>query len=186
MLFLRPFLTGLLAVLLAGCASVPPNAIPPRPARDAIETFEVEARLSVRNEQQIHVARVTWRHRAGTDEILVTDPLGQGVAELWRAAAGARLRTADRREATAPDWNALGEKVFGIRLPLDELPHWMTGAVPGAELDASSRPLRAEVQGWHIEFAEYESARPDALPTLIRIERGDIAIKVKVDQWQLP
>lgn len=186
MRFLRPFLLGLLAALLTGCASVPSTAIPARPARDAIEKFGVEARLSIRNEQQIHVARINWRHHAGEDEILVTDPLGQGVAELWRDAAGARLRTADRREANAPDWNALGEKVFGIRLPLDALPHWMTGAVPGADLDASGRPQRAEVQGWRIEFAEYESERPDALPTLIRIERGDIAIKVKVDQWQLP
>lgn len=142
--------------------------------------------MSIRNDQQIHVVHVSWQHRSGTDQVLVTGPLGQGVAELQRDAGGAQLRTADRHELAAADWNTLGEKVFGIVLPLDDIPRWITGDIGNAIVDRQGRPQHADAAGWRIDYAEYESDAPDALPTLIVIERDAIAVKLKVDQWTLP
>ena len=183
---LRCAVLCLVSALLAACAGLTPIAATPRPPRTAITAFDIEARLSIRNDQQIHVAHVSWQHRSGTDHILVTGPLGQGVAELQRDAGGAQLRTADRRELMAADWNTLGEMVFGIVLPLDDIPRWITGDIGNATSDGKGRPQHADADGWRIDYAEYESDAPDALPRLIVIERGAIAVKLKVDQWTLP
>jgi outer membrane biogenesis lipoprotein LolB len=39
--------------------------------------------------------------------------------------------------------------------------------------------------GWQIAYLVYESAAPDALPTLIELRRDDIDVRLKIDTWQI-
>lgn len=133
--------------------------------------FELDGRIVVRESQARHYANISWRHSATRDEILLTTPLGQGVAELSRDARGARLAMADGREYTADDWEGLSEQVFGARLPLDDLPSWLAGHVP------------ARASGWRVEFLEYQSDAADALPVLIEARRGNLELRLKVSEW---
>jgi outer membrane lipoprotein LolB len=133
--------------------------------------FELDGRIVVRESQSRHYANISWRHDATHDEILLTTPLGQGVAELSRDARGARLVTADRKEFLATTWEGLAEQVFGTRLPLDDLPAWLAGRPPNP------------ASGWRVEYLEYQSEAADALPTLIEARRGDIELRLKVSEW---
>jgi outer membrane lipoprotein LolB len=121
--------------------------------------------------QARHYVNITWRHDEQRDEILLTTPLGQGLAELTRDARGARLLTADRKEITADDWEGLAERMLGTRLPLNDLPAWLSGAAP------------APASGWRVEYLEYQNDAADALPTLIQATRGDIGLRLKVSEW---
>jgi outer membrane lipoprotein LolB len=145
-----------------------PVARSPRP----VVAYVLEGRLSVRQGEQRHHAGIAWRHEPGLDEILITNPLGQGVAELSRNADGARLVLADRREYRATDWETLSGQVFGFELPLSGLPRWITGQA-GAAAD-----------GWQVDYVEYQNDEASALPTLIELRRGDIELRLKVDEWQ--
>jgi outer membrane lipoprotein LolB len=109
--------------------------MPPQPeSRQPREltAFAVEGRISVRQADRSYHANIAWRHAADADEIFLTTPLGQGIAELLRDASGARLIQADRREIAAPDWEALSSEIFGFRLPLADLPRWIVGHRPAA------------------------------------------------------
>jgi outer membrane lipoprotein LolB len=165
---IRKFFPVLLALLLAACAASPP--LPPRPSAAAIAAFAFSGRLAVRQGEARHHVRIDWRHAATGDEVLLTTPLGQGVAEILRDAAGARLKLADGRQFAAADWDALSAEVFGFRLPLDASVRWL--------LD---EPRDAE--GWRVNVLERENEQPDALPTLIEFERDDIAVRLKIDEW---
>jgi outer membrane lipoprotein LolB len=156
--------------MLAACASVPavaPVVRSPRP----VEMFALDARIAVRQGEAHHYANIAWQHDARRDSILVTTPLGQGVAELSRDETGARLVTADRREIAAPDWEGLAERVLGARLPLNDMPQWLVGRPP------------APSSGWQVEYLDYQSEAPDALPTLIELRRDDIEVRLKIDEW---
>lgn len=133
--------------------------------------FEMEGRLSIRIGEERHLAGFHWRHAAGAEEVLLKTPLGQGLAELRRDSSGARLMTADQREEHAQDWEELSERLFGSRLPLDDLPSWVAGRPPPA------------TSGWRVEYLDYQSAAPDALPVLIEAGRGDITVRLKIDEW---
>ena len=170
---------------MAACASMSTSVSPPRPSRQSIAAFTIEARIYVRQGEKSSNARLRWQHQAERDEILVTGPFGQGVAELVRDAAGARMTGADHKEIVARDWNALTEKVFGIALPLNGIARWLPGNVMGAESDALGHPVHAEEQGWHIAWPTYESDAADALPTAVSLQRDDIEVRLKIDQWQL-
>lgn len=150
---------------------MPPEGVPARPPRHEVSAFAFEGRLAVRQGETRHYANIAWRHDAAHDEILLTTPLGQGVAELARDATGARLTMADRRRFEAPDWEALSAQVFGAPLPLAGLPRWLLG---------ETLPPDA---GWHFEILDRESASPDALPILIEMKREDIELRLKIDEW---
>lgn len=163
---IRPILVSLL--LLAGCAtSLPP---PARPSLDEVSTFAFNGRIAVRQAETRHYAQISWRHDAAHDEILLTTPLGQGMAEITRDTAGARLVLADQRRFAAADWSALSEKIFGFRLPLQASARWLLGGIDATE-------------GWRVTVIERESAAPGALPTVIELERDDIAVRLKIDEW---
>jgi outer membrane lipoprotein LolB len=133
--------------------------------------FELDGRLVVRQGETRHHVNISWRHDAANDVIFLTTPLGQGVAELSRTGSGARLVMADRREFVAADWEGLAQRLFDIRLPLSELPAWVSGR---------SAP---SVGGWRVNYLDYQSDARDALPTLLELKRDDIEVRLKIDEW---
>lgn len=180
-------LAGLLA--LSACASVPPSSPPPsRPQREAVESFSLEGRLSVKRDGQNYSGLVSWQHRAGRDEILLSTPLGQGVASLVGDETRARLELADRRSYTAPDVEQLSQQVFGARLPLRHLPIWVLGRASAdgrLARDALLRPAHLVDQGWEIDYLAFESEAADALPTRLFLQRGDLEVRLAIDSWTL-
>lgn len=171
---------------LTACASLrSTSTLPLRPLRQDIAAFTIEARLNVRQGEKSSSVRLSWQHQAERDEMLVTGPFGQGIAELVRDAAGARMTGADHKEIAARDWDTLTEKVFGITLPLNGIARWLPGNATRAEYDALGHPIHAEEQGWHIAWPAYESDATNALPTVVTLQRDDIEVRLKIDQWQL-
>lgn len=165
---MRRFRLWLLAMLLAGCASVPPA--PPRPAHESISAFAFTGRIAMRQGEARHNVRIDWRHAPERDEVLLATPLGQGIAEIVRDTAGARLTLADRRSFAAADWSELASEVFGFRLPLGAATRWLLGATGAAE-------------GWRVRVLEREGDLPNALPTLLEFERDDILVRLRIDEW---
>ncbi|MBU1645383.1 MAG: outer membrane lipoprotein LolB [Gammaproteobacteria bacterium] len=154
---------------LAGCASLPPPAVAPAPTFSA-EGFSLEGRLSLRQGETRHHVGISWRHEAARDEIFLSGPLGQGLAQLNRDETGARLLTAERQLLTAADWESLAERAFGARLPLSNLPRRLA-AVP--------LPPTFLVDGWRVDVLDVVDGRP----ALIELRRDDIEARLKIDSW---
>ncbi len=100
---------------LLACAATPSR---PPPVRDAAvdAPFAIDGRLSVRRGTEALAANFTWRHAPPRDELVVSTPLGQTVAEISGDAATRRyeLRTADGRREEAADWSTLTERALGV------------------------------------------------------------------------
>lgn len=178
-------------LLLAGCASVPPT-VSGLPARGEVRDFGIEARFALRltrpyEAPQSASGRLSWQHADGSDRILVADPLGQGIAEIERTAAGAELRTGDGKVRRADDAAALLREATGYPLPLGELPAWLLGRPSASGLlttDAAGRPLRLSDAGWQIEYG-YESDAAGALPSRLTLRRGDdIEVRLRIEEWR--
>lgn len=186
MLRIALFATVLSALL--GCA-VPggERAEPPlRPPREEIRHFQLDGRIAVRRTGESFSAQIDWQHGATLDEIVVSGPLGQGLARLTANAAGAALETADQKRFEAPDMDALSGQVFGAPLPVSGMAHWVLGrsAFGGAAmLDGFGRLASLAENGWTIEYLGYESEATDALPVLLRARREDVEVRLRIDSW---
>ncbi|MBK7137145.1 MAG: outer membrane lipoprotein LolB [Rhodocyclales bacterium] len=185
---LRLLSAAALIALTAGCAMLQPAATQVRPAREAIEAFRIEGRIAVRRAGESFSAGIDWRHDAQSDEIVVSGPLGQGLARLTSGAGTALLETADQKRYVAADMEGLSEMVFGTPLPVSGLGRWVLGrpAFDGlARMDAAGRLIRLSEQGWVIDYLRYESEAPDALPELLQARREDVEVRLKIDGWSL-
>ena len=175
--------------LLAACASVPPGPLAPR---DWIGDFVLDARFALRvsvpnGPPENSGGRLEWEHRNGSDRILISSPLGVGVAEIDVGPGGGRLRTADGQLRESADADALMEEVTGQRLPVRQLPKWLLGRSGAAAMvtsDSAGRPARLSEAGWQIDYA-YPDDNPGALPKLVSLRRDDeIDLRLRIEEWR--
>jgi len=174
----------LIYLLLAGCATIDDQAAPPGPAGDA---FYLSGRVSVKYGDQAMSGKVSWQHDPGSDDLLLSNPLGQGVARIVRRDSLVSLTTSDQKVYQASDVESLTAQVLGWRLPLAGLPDWVRGrAAAGApaqtKLDDAQRLAELRQSGWLVEFLDYNASY--GLPQRLRLTRDDVEIRLVIDQWR--
>ena len=162
-----------LVLVLAGCATAPP-ATPP-PTLSAIpKAFEMLARLSVRQGDRSDIARLRWTHHAANDEWVFSSPIGNEVARIESGPSGAKLLRAGAASEEAASFEALTERVLGVPLDPAELSRWLHG-------EAAPRGFAAQ---WRVTIDEKQSAGAVELARRVTATRGDIVMKLVVDQYR--
>ena len=183
-----PLAVALVALLLTGCALTSNTILLSGEIRFVDTPFTAEGRLSARHARDAVAVNFAWTHDPPRDELAVTSPLCQTVAELSGNAAAGRVevRTADGRHAEAADWTTLTERALGFPLPVSGLSAWIRGAPrPGApftaEADREGRVALLRQDGWEVVY-DY----PDAaarLPLRLIVTYPEFEIRVVVDRW---
>jgi len=150
--------------------------------------FELSGRIAVRYGAEAAGGQLRWRHDRDGDEMLISSPLGQGIARIQREGQAVTLTTADGREYRAADAESLTERVLGFRVPLNGLSDWVQGrpspAAQGptrAERDAQGRLAMLEQAGWRIEYLAY--AESPMLPTRLRLTYPALELRLVIAEW---
>jgi len=185
----------LAALVLGGCAAPGlrnvPEATPVERSRAAaLEAFQVNGRVAVKYDGQGFSGNFRWQHGATSDNVFLLSPLGQGVAQLMQDASGVVLTTAEQREFRAQDPADLTEQVLGWRLPLNNLRYWVRGVVvpngAGTTVQGEDRRLaQLNQDGWRIDYLSYREVDGIGLPAKLRLQSGDLEIKLLLDEWTL-
>jgi outer membrane lipoprotein LolB len=170
--------------LLTACATLP------RPAAPLTgDSFELAGRFAARQGEEAASGRLQWRHTASDDDLLLTSPIGQGIARVTRRDGRYLLETADGRRIDAEDPDVLVEEVLGWRFPVASLPSWLRARpIPGrpAQVERADTGEVSSISqdGWRVEYLAYGS--PNRLPQRIRLARGDLEVRLHVDTWTTP
>jgi len=167
-----------LALLACACAQVelkPPTAV----------DFDLAGRIAARYANEAFTGNLSWRHATSGDELLISTPLGQGVARIVREGDAVQLTTAEGKQFSAPDAESLTERTLGFRLPLEGLADWVQGR-PSANVPArvnkapDGRPITLEQRGWKVEYQEWEGGRPQ----LMRLTYQGVELRLAISQWR--
>ena len=154
----------LLAAFLAACAQV--EIKPPEGPVD----FSLAGRIAARSGKEAFTGNITWRHVGSGDELLISTPTGQGVAQIVRQGDAVVLRTAEGREYRAADSESLTERVLGFRLPIEGLAQWVQGK-PSPALES---------RGWKVEYQGYDAQKR---PTRLRVFNEGAELRLAISQW---
>lgn len=173
---MRFWLACLAALLLAACSGLEPFQASPT-LGPPLERFAAEGRISLRQGEQINHLRFRWEHASQSDVVLFMSPLGQGLAELTRDAAGARLLRPNQATVSADSLPQLAQTVLGAPLPLDAIADWLRGARPA---------VTGEVDGWQVVIGDISPFRQHRLLRVMEARRGDVDFKLLVDEWDAP
>ena len=149
--------------LLAACAQAPIN--PPEGPLD----FELAGRIAARYGNEAFTGNISWRHAKGGDEMLISTPTGQGVAQILRQGDAVLLRTAEAREYRASNSESLTERVLGFPVPIAGLADVLQG-----------RPAELESRGWKVEYQERDT---EGRPTRLRLTNTGIELRLAISQW---
>lgn len=185
---------GAVALAVAGCAAWhPASSVSQRsalPLQQPVMHFKLDGRLSVKAEENNFSGGLLWDRKADAETLLLSTPLGQGVAEIRRSASGVVLTDADGNTHVAESGEALLKRVVGIRLPVEGLVYWLS-ALPRpesafrAEQEPSGRVVVLEQDGWRIEYGRYRQVEGCWLPAKVFARREDgLEFRLVVDTWQ--
>lgn len=146
--------------------------------------FDLAGRIGARYANESFSGNLAWRHARASDELLISTPLGQGVARIAREGDAVTLTTAEPREYKAGDAESLTEQVLGFRLPLGGLADWVRAQPAGdapakTEKSADGRLQALEQHGWRVEYQEYAGERP----TRMRLTYPGIELRLVISQW---
>ena len=154
----------LLAAFLAACAQVEL-----KPPEGPLE-FSLAGRIAARSGKEAFTGNIAWRHARGGDEMLITTPTGQGVAQIIRQGDAVVLKTSEPREYRAADSEELTERVLGFRLPIEGLAETVQGK-PSPSLEG---------RGWKVEYQEFDAQRR---PTRLRLTNAGAEVRLAIHQW---
>jgi outer membrane lipoprotein LolB len=186
---LRALCCALGAALIAACAGIEPASLSSMAVAPVVDgTFAIDGRLSARRGADAVAVGFSWRHDPPRDELVVTSPLGQSLAELRGDAAKGQvqLTLSDGRSDTANDWSVLTERALGFPLPVDSLAAWVRGAPHAAspyavEADRSGRAIVLRQDGWEIVYT-YDGV--DARqPMRLRLAGAELEVRIVIDRW---
>jgi outer membrane lipoprotein LolB len=154
----------LLAAFLAACAQVPI-----KPPEGPLE-FSLAGRIAARYGSESFTGNIAWRHAREGDELLISTPTGQGVAQIVRQGDAVLLKTAEPREYRDNDPEALTTRVLGFPVPIDGLADWVQGK-PSPKLES---------RGWKVEYQDKDA---QGRPTRMRLTYHGIELRLAVSQW---
>jgi len=181
-------------LLVAGCAvhRPPPATVLPWAQREQrlqqASQWALDGRAAVAVGTQGWQASLDWRQQGGSSEVHLAGPFGAGATMLTLGPDGLSVNGA----APSPDEQARLEEIVGFEMPMGELRYWLLGVpTPGApvtdlERNALDRASGFSQEGWSLHFDRYESVGGDALPGLMRLERGNVRVRIAVDRWEGP
>ena len=154
----------LLAAFLAACAQVEI-----KPPAGPLE-FSLAGRIAARSGKEAFTGNIAWRHARDGDEMLITTPTGQGVAQIIRQGDAVLLKTSEPREYRAADSEELTERVLGFRLPIEGLAETVQGK-PSPALEG---------RGWKIEYQDFDEQRR---PIRLRLTNAGAEVRLAIHQW---
>lgn len=178
----RAFLAGLFALTLHGCAGLPATG---KPAAEMLQAFSLQGRVSVKYGDEFLSGQLNWQARAGGDQVLLSTPLGQGLASISRDEQGVSLSRPGEPLVLAENVEMLTQSELGFRLPLSSLRYWIQGRPDPARasevsVNASGGVARIFQDGWKIDYPEFSENRPRK----IYISREGLEIRLVIDTWQ--
>jgi len=169
------------ALLLLACACA---QVELRPPESGVE-FDLLGRIAARYADDAFTGNLHWRHASSGDDMLISTPLGQGVARIVREGDAVEMTTAEQKRYRAPDAESLTERVLGFRLPLEGLADWVQGRASAdsparVEKDADGRAHVIEQRGWRIEYQRYEANRP----ALMTLGYQGVELRLAISEWR--
>ncbi|MGZ5046881.1 MAG: outer membrane lipoprotein LolB [Usitatibacter sp.] len=132
----------------------------------------MSGRLAVRQSDRSDIAKLRWTRSGARDSWVIASPLGNEIARLDSDNHGATLTRAGAPPETAQTFQELTERLLGVALDLDEMAGWLHGAAPESKA------------GWKVSIDATEKAGNVDLARRITASRGDVVVKLVVDEYR--
>ncbi len=160
-------------------------------AANAIQTWEINGRLVIKNETQNATVNLYWNQQTASYELRLISPFWQGTYILNGSEQGVVMKGPDNLALQAATATELLEQQLGWRVHLQGLKYWIRGLPePGSRyqqlsLDSEGRLLTMRQSGFDIHIKSYIKQAGGSLPEKITIQNDDLLLKIVIQHWHI-
>ena len=184
------------AVLLSACSTVatlPTEDATPQQHQDSLKGFQhwfVSGRAAIQNGIESWHVNLLWLQQADDYQIRLFGPFGSGQVQLTGNAGRAELATSEDERYIARDADQLLYERTGVRMPVNELRHWLVGqhspnGHDKARYDRHGRLISLQQGEWRVQYKAYVAVNGLVLPSKIFAQKDDLDVRLVIDEWQL-
>jgi outer membrane lipoprotein LolB len=186
----------LLALLAAGCVSVPQKPAAPtapwpesRTRLQSLASFALKGKVGVAAGSEGFNASLQWEQQGARSAVALDGPLGIGGVRIVAEGSTLNVRNSHGQELDSDAARQELDAKLGFDPPLASLRYWVLGvpdpAQPASETLGSDQRLAAlDQDGWHIAYAGYMQANGEWLPQRLTLTRGDVRVRLVVLSWR--
>ena len=155
-----------------------------------LQYWTINGRLAVSNGSESWNLDVLWQQQGDAYVIKLTGPLGAGQIQLHGDQYGVVLDDGEHRPRYADNADSLLYENTGLKIPVDGMRFWVRG-LPAPQMREDSLDLLAgrikqlRQGGWQLQFRRYQQVNTTTLPQKLFMQRGDLEVRLVIDQWQL-
>jgi outer membrane lipoprotein LolB len=172
----------------------------------ALENWELQGRLVVRQESGNDTVNISWRQVDADFDLRLFGNLGLGAIRVYGAPGAVTVEKAGEEPVTLPGLEAVSREYFGYEFPTAELLYWVRGLPAPARggsntLDANGmlatlRQDDASGLEWNLTFDRYLELQGAAsttgattmtyLPGRITAQRDGLELRFLINDWVAP
>lgn len=184
----------ILVALANGCALFAPQAGEPNQAAwqqrqasyEQITHWTVDARMATA--LLGWSGSLNWQQSGPHLYIGVSGPLGIGGFKANGGLDFVKVVTSDGQKLQG-DPELLYQQVVGWHFPLRGMRYWALGLPVPAKpvnltLDNAGRIVEMQQDGWLLRYTEYRQYGDEVLPRRMKLEKGDLTVRIVIDNWQ--
>ncbi|WP_428353174.1 lipoprotein insertase outer membrane protein LolB [Methyloprofundus sp.] len=175
-------------LLLMGCSSVKTHNAKhgqqlSQQQRLDIKQWKMQGRLLIKSDDVL-TANVHWQHNQQEDILKLSGALGFGAMLIELSEDEIVLHNAQGERQSARDIDAFIARQIGFIVPITALRQWVIGAyLQGVPVEQMANGF--EQLGWLVAYNEYMDTPAGVMPRSIKVTKGNIQLKLIVDQWEI-
>ncbi len=193
----RPSLALLMvALLLAGCASMPKSV--PLPVIDSWDTrtavlgdvddWQFRGRIAVKAGDEGFNGKFNWSQQGGAFDATVGGPLGMGTVRIEGDGETVVLTDKDGVETVLQDAELELRYRYGWTIPVGSLRYWALGIPDPAEpavteVDEDGLLVRLEQRNWVVQISRYREGGGQQMPRILSATNPDTRVRMVIDRW---
>jgi len=157
---------------------------------DALGSWELSGRVGVINGKDGGSGSLDWKQQGPELTFDFRGPLGAGAIHIQGDAGALRIQSSRGDDFITTDPEQDFTAHMHMPMPVLSMRYWMLGipdptAAYTKTADSRGEPLSLEQRDWQVEYQEYSDVQGYALPVRFTLTRGEVHIKVAVNQWTL-
>lgn len=188
-------------LMLAGCASVPGTA-PVGPPNEAawqdrraalmqLQDWDMQGRVGIVNGNDGGSGSMYWEQQGNTLQFDFHGPFGAGALDIHGDENALHVKSSRGDDFITTDPERDFTRLLRVPLPVLSMRYWVIG-LPSPDtpfekqVDSRGHLMTLTQRGWQISYQTYASFAGHDLPTRVLIQRGEVRIKLAIEDWHVP
>jgi len=157
---------------------------------DALDSWELSGRVGVATAKDGGSGSLDWKQQGAELSFDFRGPLGAGTVHMEGDTQALHVQSSRGDDFITTDPEQDFTTHLHMPMPVFSMRYWLLGIPdPGAPysktVDAHGEPMTLKQRDWAVEYQEFTVVQGLSLPVRFILTRGDIRIKVAVNEWNL-